>query len=120
MRAILTPTNKHVKPSYLQFDNLDDRREIYHLLLHLSPLRRIVFMERFLAKVHLGPWLSLVPAVDPSTKRLAREAMNDDAKDERLANELWNNIWAVCSSYEDLSLDLALRMLVDMVKKKPR
>jgi hypothetical protein len=120
MSVIVTPTNTKRKNPVLAFDNLDDRREIYHLLRRLSPRERIAFMRWYLSHVHLGPWLSLVPAVREDTLQLAKQAMTDDAADEVLARELYNDIWATAAAYDGLSLELALNGLVERVKRKGR
>jgi hypothetical protein len=118
MRTILTPTNACVKPTYLQFDNLDDRREIRELLARLPPRKRIAFMQWWLAQVHLGPWLTLVPELEPETIRLAERARYDNVADAQLNYDLYTTLWACASSYEGLSLDSAFNRLVEMVKGK--
>lgn len=118
MHLIQTPTNKNTKAIYLQYDTLDDRREIYHLLGRLSPLRRLAFMRWFLSKAQLGPWPALKPVVAPETVRLAHQAMNDDAADAQHLLECFRDCWALCSAYSGLNLDLALNKLVEMVKGK--
>jgi hypothetical protein len=119
-RLILTPTNKNVKPSYLQFDNLDDKREIFYLLSKLSPLQRIEFMNWFYSKAHLGPWPALKPIVDPKTVELAHKAMNDSGADERLLLETYLDLWAASNSYSGLNLDIAFQELARLVGRLTR
>lgn len=114
MHTILTPTNAGRKAPYLAFDNLDDRREILRLLARLNPMKRLAFVQWFCSQARLGPW-GLIPRVSAKTEATARQAMTDSGADERLTLELWQDMWNISAAY-DVSLDVAFRKLVEVVR----
>lgn len=116
---VSTPTNQGKEGKvFLQYDNLDDRREIALLVAQLSPVQRVSFMHWFLSNAQLGPWSALRPTVSEKTIQLAQRAMNDAGADERHRIETVLDIWAAASIYSGLNLTMAFNRLVEMVRRR--
>jgi hypothetical protein len=104
------------KPRYLQYDSLDDRREVHQLLRRLSPARRVKFLEWCCEKAVL-PHSKIHPKVSASTRALADSARWEDGADSRLSLAVYTDVWMLAAQYQ-FSIDDALKRLVEMVRSK--
>jgi hypothetical protein len=104
------------KPRYLQFDTVDDRREIHQLLRRLSPSRRIAFLE-WCCEAATLPNSTIHPKVSRATRELAEAARWEDGADSRLSLAVYTDVWMLAAQYR-FSIDDALRRLVEMVRRK--
>lgn len=104
-----------MKPAFLQYDNLSDRKEVFYLLEQLHPRRRLEWLDWCCAK-------SAVPNshVRPGISRAMRErlplAMRDDSASEKLSVECFLDCWNLARQYE-LDVDVAVDRLVQMVRR---
>jgi hypothetical protein len=96
-------------PSILLLDTADDRREIWHLLHKLSPERRIGYLQRACAAVRARDRYGNGPVPMGMAVRLD-EARRCDRGNERLTNEVYADIIAMCNQYD---LDIA-KLAVDL------
>lgn len=104
-----------MKPTILQVDDLDSRREIWHCLHRLSPKRRLAFVawccDRVTRPGHTRP------AVTPASADLVLAAYRCDNADLRLSNECYTDILFMGSQYQ---LDLvAAAVFLEQCVKKP-
>lgn len=104
------------KPSLLQIDTLDDRREIWHLLHRLRPDRRLAFMDWACAQVHApGGTRPIV-----SRFRMAAviaESWRCSQADERLTNLLYGDLLLLGSQW---GIDLtAAAVKLEQAAKRP-
>lgn len=90
-----------MKPAYLQFDNLDDRREILHLLHKLAPAERV----RFLA------WCCGQCRPKGATYH------GPSARTKGHALEIFFDVWLLAVQ-DGLNLDRALKKLEEVVRRK--
>jgi hypothetical protein len=104
------------KPRYLQFDTLDDRKEIHQLLRRLPPARRVKFLEWCCEKAIL-PNSTIHPKVSAKTRSLAEAARWEDGADSRLSLAVYTDVWMLAAQYR-FSIDDALKRLVEMVRSK--
>lgn len=95
-------------------DNLDDRREIRHLLERLPPRQQLAFLRRCCQKSVL-PHSTCRPAPNAQTIRLVRQAERSEEHARRLAFCIYMDLWALSVQY-NLDLDQALNELVEMVR----
>jgi len=97
----------------IQFDNLDDRRELHRLLLRLPPRRKLEFLRWACQQASLTPGCTTKPQPGHETVELARRAMQrpgDETLNERLSLEIFYDVFALASQWE-FSLDAAAREL---------
>jgi hypothetical protein len=102
------------KPRVLQYENLDDRREIWTLLHRLHPRRRVAFFERCCRASTLGDG-PVVPRPGRDTYDLLAEALRDDSADRPLTNDIYTSLWTLSVQYH-FPLDRALAWLVEMAR----
>ena len=86
------------RPGILDHDNLDDRREVYHLLSKLPPLERVAWLDWCCRNATL-PKTNIRPVVAAKTRELARQARWDTAADERLTLEVFFDLWQMSINY---------------------
>lgn len=93
------------KPKYLQFDNLDDRREIFHLLERLPPWQRVAWLK----------WCCRHPSVaaGPVKPQVSAARTTGDSR------EIFFDLWALAAQY-NLDVNAAVLRLVDMVRRRER
>lgn len=96
-------------------DNLDDRREIHHLLARLSPMRRVAFVDECCLSAVL-PGSAVHPGVARKTRDLAQLARRDSSADSRLTLNLFMDLWYLHLHYS-WSFDSALARLVELVRR---
>lgn len=99
-----------MKPQFLIYDTLDDRREIYRLLHRLSPQKRIAFLNWCCKQATLGKHQSYIQ-VSRKSHQMAEQARKCDRADEALTADLYNDLWHLASHYQ-FDLDKALEELV--------
>ena len=109
------------RPKPVQFDNLDDRREIHELLRRLPPRRRVQWLtwacrQSTLAKQD-GTGIRDQTRVSRKTLELAEKARWDSSADERLTMESYMDVWMLAMT-GTLNLDVALAKLVEMARGK--
>ena len=104
----------HNPKQVLQYDNLDDRREIHQLLARLPPVERVRFDVWCCARASL-PHFKHKPEVMAKTWRLAELARWDSSADERLTYEVWMDLWQISINYQ-FSLDVAVIELASRVR----
>ena len=80
----LVPSQRSARPDQIRaYDNRDDRLELANLLKHLSPLRRVQFLQWVCALAVL-PHSGIHPQPTRAMWQLAEQARHCDAADERL------------------------------------
>jgi len=82
----------------LPADDLDTRREAWHLLHRLPPARRLAFLW-WVCRAATRPGLNC-PEPVPAMREHARQAYRCDRADERFTNMVWVDVTAVCNQYE--------------------
>lgn len=104
-----------------QFDNVDDRREIWHLLHNLSPFYRVKFVE-YCCQLAIGKLrgvqLDVSDVFDAeSMKETVKGSWICDRENERLTNVLYYDILALACQWK---VDLS-RVVLDLeqVVKRP-
>lgn len=116
MNAILPPTVlPRTRPAFLQYDNVDDRREILLMLSKLSPVKRIMFFRWCCLKATL-PKSSVRPQVAKVTLELAEKARWDSSADQMLCQEIYRDLWYLSAEYR-FEIEWAVRKLEEMVRK---
>lgn len=90
------------KQRCLQFDTLDDRRELHHLLERLQPRHRLRFLAWACRQVTL-PSSGIHPVVSRRSTGLAMEVYYD--------------LWYLAIQH-NLDLDAATSRLVEMVRQR--
>ena len=101
---------------YLQYDSLDDRREIFRLLNRLPPLKRLAWM-RFACSRARMPKGRTQPRPAAKTVALAEQARWDSSASEKLTLDLYFDVWHLGVSFE-LDFDLVMNRLVEMVRRE--
>lgn len=86
------------KPGHVVHDNLDDRREVYHLLARLPPQQRLAFLDWACHQATLGK-SQIRPIVAAKTRRLAEQARWDSSADTRLTLEIFFDLWMLDVNY---------------------
>lgn len=104
------------KPGYLLHDNLDDRREIFHLLNRLSPASRLGVLAHACREAVL-PNSQVHPFVNSETRRLAEQARWDSAADERLTLTIFWDLWHLSVSFR-LDFESLLKRLLRQVRRR--
>lgn len=84
--------------SFLQLDNLDDRREITILLRKLHPRDRLRFLADCCKRVTLKK-ADTCPGIRRDMFQRSKLAMRDDEADRRLTTEVYFDLWALASQY---------------------
>lgn len=97
------------KPGILQYDTLDDRREVYHLLSKLPPAQRVGWLDWACRQATLGA-SGVRPIVQQKTRQLAHQARWDSAADRRLTLEVYFDLWMMSLNYR-VDFDVLLRLL---------
>lgn len=105
------------KPSLIEIDTKDDRREIWHLLHHLAPRMRAKFLK----------WCCDRVAADAKghrpvvrvTREEIRDAMRTDDGDRRLTNSVYSLVLILGSQWR-LDLVAAAVELESWVKRPGR
>jgi hypothetical protein len=92
-----------MKPTYLSLDNVDSRRELFHLLHRLAPRTRYNYLVKCCHAVKDGLGNGLFPL--PSMRDMVRDAERCDRGDERLSNAIFIDL-----------LQLAANRNLDLVK----
>jgi hypothetical protein len=107
------------KPTAIVYDNVMDRKEVWHLLHRLHPQRRVEWLAWCCKTVTL-PGSRLHP--EPSLRRMGerlRMALRDDRADEVITNEIYFDVFQLAHSYS-LDLDKATARLVEVVREDER
>lgn len=92
------------KHQLLTVDTLDDRREVYHLLARLSPVRRVRYLESVCARTTL-PNTQVHPKLSADTYRWMRAAVaGDSGADDRLTLDCYLMLWQLGSANYRLNL----------------
>jgi hypothetical protein len=107
------------KPAILAVDNLDDRREIVHLLDRLHPRKRIAFMRWCCRQAILPHGVGAHPQVNRKTLEFAEVACRDEEAAKRLTMDLFSDLYMLDVHYR-FSLGAALAKLVEVAKKERR
>jgi hypothetical protein len=76
------------KPPLLQIDDLDSRREVWHLLSRLPPQKRLLYLSWACAQVPQGRG-KLPPPVPGMMRVSVDEARRDDKADAKHTNEIY-------------------------------
>lgn len=98
-----------MKPSYLVFDTLDDRRELHALLHRLPPAARVAFLEECCRRV--ADARGNGPRPVPSMRAvMVPDAVRCDRGDDRLTAAVYSDIVALAHQH---GLDLA-RVALDL------
>jgi hypothetical protein len=105
-----------VKPHFLVYDTLDDRREVLYLLGRLAPARRVAYLRWCCARA-VVPGSATHPGPSRKTLALAERARTDSSADERLTLDLYLDWWTLCTQYE-LDADAALAELLGRARQK--
>lgn len=102
------------KPSCLVHDNLDDRRELWHLLHRLPPAWRVSFLEWCCKQVagRYGPVRPRAKVFGP----LLDHSRRDDRADLVTTNEVYLDVYRLGHQY-GLDLDAACRRLEAVAKR---
>lgn len=82
-----------------QFDNLDDRREIHHMLARLSPTARVAFVDWCCARCCKTSIGRDPVQVQAKTRKLADLARVDDSADKRLSFDLYFDLWFLAMNW---------------------
>src|SRR5437016_1519525 len=97
-----------MKAPYLQFDTLDDRKELYVLLGKLSPRHRVAFLD-WMGHVAFNKYGgSIRHAPSRETRERAELAERDSSADERLVLETAIDVWMLASQWQ-MDLDYVLK-----------
>lgn len=104
-----------MKPQFLQYDTLDDRREVYCLLARLSPTRRLGYL-RWCCSQAVVPNSRTRPGPARKTVELAELARRDSSADTRLTLDIFFDWWNLVGISYELDPDLALAKLVEMAR----
>ncbi|WP_020475751.1 hypothetical protein [Zavarzinella formosa] len=104
-----------IKPSFLVYDTLDDRREIHTLLSRLHPRMAVNWLEKLCLK-------AVVHGARPGPSRAMRERVEMAIRKggehhRRLVNEIYMDVWMLCSQH-GLNIDEAVRNLEELAKKQ--
>lgn len=94
-------------------DNLDDRREIWHLLARLPPRRRYQFLAWCCRQTTAKP--QPLPSWFRMTPRILAAERGDERQDMALTNEIYGDLWALGYQY-GLSTALATLELERIVR----
>lgn len=111
---MLNPTRLETDMPGVLHDNLDDRREIHHLLARLSPSRRVAFVDECCRGAVL-PGSAIRPGVARKTRDLAEVARRDSSADSRLTLNLFMDLWYLHLHYR-WDFDASLSRLVELVR----
>lgn len=112
--ALLDDISPCTKPGILIHDNLDDRREIYHLLARLPPKRRLGWLEWACRNATLGE-SKVRPVVAAKTRQLADQARWDSSANTRLTMEVFFDLWMLSVNYR-MDFESLLRRLEAVVR----
>jgi hypothetical protein len=91
-----------MKPTYFGVDSVDDRREIWHLLHRMPPVKRLRYLYRCCEAVRDGLGNGLFPL--PSMNSMVDDAQRCDRGDERLTNAVYVDLLQLAANR---NLDLA-------------
>lgn len=103
------------KPSLLQIDTLDDRREIWHLLHRLRPDRRLAFLDWACSVVVAPGGVQPVPSRFRMAATIAAAWRDTDA-DERLTDMLYGDVLLLGSQW-GIDLTSAALLLEQWVRR---
>ncbi len=106
-----------MKPAYLQYDNLDDRREVLYLLGQLPPRRRLTFLAWCCRAAVMLSGSAVRPSPSGKTVALAKRAERDSSADRGLSLDIYGDLWRLSAQY-GLDIDRAVDRLVEMVRGK--
>ncbi len=95
-------------------DTTDDRREIYQIIRRVHPLTATRWVDAQCAQ--LSGRTGQVTRVKRETYQLADLATRDDSAAERLAVELFRDLWTLHSAY-GLDMDAAAKSLEQLAKR---
>ena len=98
-------------------DTVDDRREIWHLLHKMPPLRRVLFLQRVCATIRLKDPHGNGPVPMGFAEKVA-DAERCERGNERLTNAVYADVIAAANQYD---LDLVkLACELEQLVKRPR
>lgn len=107
-----------MKPAYLQYDSLSDRKEIFYLLEQLHPRRRLEWLNWCCQKSAV-PNSSVRPGVSQAMRERLPLALKDDSASEKFSVECYLDSWNLARQYE-LDMDAAVERLVQMARRSDR
>lgn len=105
-----------MKPEFLSYDNLDDRKELHYLLNKLHPVRRLAFLRWCCARATL-PGAKSHPEPSHTMYPLTELACRDDSASKRLTMEIYQDIWRISCQYQ-FPIHRACAKLVEMVRAR--
>ena len=88
-----------MKPTYLVFDNLDDRRDIFHLLTKLRPQQRWQFLRLSAQFCKCKPKPQILLDATDTTMTQAAERGCDKSNDV-VTNSVFRHLWHLAAQYE--------------------
>lgn len=95
----LRSTRRFMKPTYLVFDNLDDRREIFVLLTKLRPRQRWQFLRLSAQFCGSKPKPQILLDSNDTAMTLAAER-GCEKSDDVVTNSVFRHLWHLAAQYE--------------------
>ena len=120
MELITTLKKPHkagIKAPFLIYNTKDDRQEIHNLLGKLAPLEAVKWLD---SVCQLAAFRGARPGPSKAMRARAERAhIKGGQLHERLVNEIYGDLW-ILSSQHGLDLDLAVKNLEELVRRKGR